>query len=481
MQSANLIKGFVIFLAFLGSCPLESYAQDAVRSAQERLQKLGYDPGALDGMSGKVTRRAIEKFQSDRKLPVSGELDPETSEHLFADLILYTQNFDPFHYRNPVTGQLDGPAVVLIKKTCQDADLRCVLKIGEGSWGDTQEQVRSGNGDGLFLIGWDASRADYLLRTDEILSTEYGFFVRTDDPLSYVEPEILDGYTVGVYGPSNTSHTLEKIILGLRDKGVRVDEDLDKDGDAVFLKLSASKGKFAAFSNKDVGNSIVRRLGLGNIRYAGRQQCLSYYLGISNRYKDSDFVKRFDEAFRHIDENGLKRVILAPYGISANDGACGIPVPSSSIAAAEGPTPRTTASAAPDCVAKVDGKDDVVVCSKSCLTWQKSGSGRPLTWHEASGSFIEELNAKRFGTAADWRLPSSEELRSLLTKDIVRENRMYLVSGFDAKQTECWTADRKTEGGRDEAYYVDFFNGALDSKSASDTNYVRAVRGGCNP
>lgn len=212
MSYTNLIGKIVVLVVFVGLCPLGSYADDTVRSAQERLHTLGYDPGAFDGLYGQATRRAIVKFQSDKKLKPSGDLDQETTERLFADLILYTQNFDPFYFRDPVTHQLDGPAVRVIEKTCQDAGLRCVLKLGEGTWEETQKQVRAGKGDGLFLIGWEPSRKKYLLRSNEILNTEYGFFVKADDPLSYTGPGTLDGYTVGVYGPSNTSRALEEMI-----------------------------------------------------------------------------------------------------------------------------------------------------------------------------------------------------------------------------------------------------------------------------
>ncbi len=230
MTYISLVKRFGIILCLItAACSAASHAEDSVRVAQDRLRTLGYDPGASDGVYGDKSRQAVHRFQADRKLKQSGELDRETAELLLADLVLYTQNFDPFHYANPVTGELDGPAVQLIKKTCADARLRCVLRLGDKSWEETQKQVRDGSGDGLFLIGWDASRAEYLQRTEEILSTEYGFFVRADDPLNFTGPKALDGYTVGVYGPSNTSKTLDKITVGLRSEGIRLDKDLQKD------------------------------------------------------------------------------------------------------------------------------------------------------------------------------------------------------------------------------------------------------------
>lgn len=53
-----------------------------VVSAQKALAKLGYGPIATDGLFGSNTRLAIEKFERDRKLPVTGALGPNTVKQL---------------------------------------------------------------------------------------------------------------------------------------------------------------------------------------------------------------------------------------------------------------------------------------------------------------------------------------------------------------------------------------------------------------
>lgn len=53
-----------------------------VVSAQKALAKLGYGPIATDGRFGSNTRLAIEKFERDRKLPVTGALGPQTLKQL---------------------------------------------------------------------------------------------------------------------------------------------------------------------------------------------------------------------------------------------------------------------------------------------------------------------------------------------------------------------------------------------------------------
>jgi hypothetical protein len=53
-----------------------------VRTAQQHLRKLGYDPGPVDGLLGPKTREALRQFQQDRGLSANGKLDKETKEIL---------------------------------------------------------------------------------------------------------------------------------------------------------------------------------------------------------------------------------------------------------------------------------------------------------------------------------------------------------------------------------------------------------------
>jgi Putative peptidoglycan binding domain len=55
-----------------------------VMAAQRALTKLGYGQIKGDGVIGPGTRQAIEKFEKDRKLAVTGELNPRTARALAA-------------------------------------------------------------------------------------------------------------------------------------------------------------------------------------------------------------------------------------------------------------------------------------------------------------------------------------------------------------------------------------------------------------
>jgi peptidoglycan hydrolase-like protein with peptidoglycan-binding domain len=51
---------------------------DAVRTIQGRLKQIGLYSGDADGIWGDSTQAALERFQRDRGLQVSGRLDPNT-------------------------------------------------------------------------------------------------------------------------------------------------------------------------------------------------------------------------------------------------------------------------------------------------------------------------------------------------------------------------------------------------------------------
>ena len=55
----------------------------AVRQVQGILHEHGYDPGPLDGLMGRQTRRALRQFQQDHNLPALGQLDAATQTALF--------------------------------------------------------------------------------------------------------------------------------------------------------------------------------------------------------------------------------------------------------------------------------------------------------------------------------------------------------------------------------------------------------------
>ncbi|MEI6557943.1 MAG: peptidoglycan-binding domain-containing protein [Rhodospirillaceae bacterium] len=57
-------------------------ASKAVKKGQTALKAAGFDPGAIDGVTGKKTRAALSSFQKAKNLPVTGRFDKATTAAL---------------------------------------------------------------------------------------------------------------------------------------------------------------------------------------------------------------------------------------------------------------------------------------------------------------------------------------------------------------------------------------------------------------
>jgi polar amino acid transport system substrate-binding protein len=225
-----------------------------------------------------------------------------------AELKFNTQDFAPFNYE--VGGIVSGPAADIIRRICSETKIDCPMSLLP--WRRAQDEVANGTAHGLFVIGWNEERAKTFYFSPPILNTEYGFFVRDNNLLKFKQNSDVKGYTVGVFGPSNTATALEKIKAEIKDLTI----DMTPDDEAAFKKLSLGRVD-AVFSNRDVGNDLMRKLGLKNLRYSGRQQSLKYYIGFSQKFTDKNLVDQFNATFRSLHKRGVIQEILSKYKMDA--------------------------------------------------------------------------------------------------------------------------------------------------------------------
>jgi serine/threonine-protein kinase len=105
------------------------------------------------------------------------------------------------------------------------------------------------------------------------------------------------------------------------------------------------------------------------------------------------------------------------------------------------------------------------------LIWQQSGSPYPLTW-PAAQAYVESL-ARGGGGGSGWRLPTTPELMSLLSKPPHGED-FCVAPAFDPRQTALWSADRRSFTA---AWFVDVAMGFAGWQDFNARAYVRAVAG----
>jgi len=132
----------------------------------------------------------------------------------------------------------------------------------------------------------------------------------------------------------------------------------------------------------------------------------------------------------------------------------------------------------------IDNDNDTVTDRATGLMWQKSGSQSSLDGNRAN-TYINKLNKDQFAGYSDWRLPTIEEIASLIERNKI--NGVHVDSIFDTKQYRCWSSDQ-AEGSLPHAAWAGNFKlgelvpatfGSVRGEGKTYINiqaYVRAVR-----
>ncbi|UCD89981.1 MAG: DUF1566 domain-containing protein [Desulfobacterales bacterium] len=118
----------------------------------------------------------------------------------------------------------------------------------------------------------------------------------------------------------------------------------------------------------------------------------------------------------------------------------------------------------------VDNGNGTVTDRATGLMWQKDGSPDGMMWQNAR-EYVNKLNSEPFAGHSDWRLPTIEELASLM-KPKKSKGHIYIDPVFSRKHDICWSADAF---GADTAWYTSFKSGMI-RHSYHFFYYVRAVR-----
>jgi hypothetical protein len=138
-----------------------------------------------------------------------------------------------------------------------------------------------------------------------------------------------------------------------------------------------------------------------------------------------------------------------------------------------------------------DNKDGTITDEATGLIWEKAGSWRKQSRKRAD-DYIDDLNRRGFAGRSNWRLPTIEELASLIqnqatSRDWLHINPVFGDPGGDWLDT-CWSADslRPFWGADEAAWVVNFYKGDIEPaiwvntsigsfSPQNEHNYVRAV------
>jgi serine/threonine-protein kinase len=119
----------------------------------------------------------------------------------------------------------------------------------------------------------------------------------------------------------------------------------------------------------------------------------------------------------------------------------------------------------------VDNPDETVTDRATGLVWQQSGSEFPLTWSGAK-VYVQELNSSQFAGSRTWRMPTIDELMTLITE--LPQGEDYCIEPiFDQRQKRIWSCDRRSYIA---AWYVSIDMGYVAWQDFTGYYHVRAVR-----
>jgi serine/threonine-protein kinase len=113
---------------------------------------------------------------------------------------------------------------------------------------------------------------------------------------------------------------------------------------------------------------------------------------------------------------------------------------------------------------------DLISDAITGLMWQKTGSKYPLTWQQAR-KYVDNLNQREYAGYNSWRLPTVDELMSLLA-DTPHGEDYCIAPVFDPTQQTIWSCDRRSFTA---AWFVSVHMGFVWWQDFSAYFYVRAV------
>lgn len=229
-------------------------------------------------------------------------------------LTFSTITFPPFSYVQ--AAKPAGPFVDIINAVCREIKFDCDYQMLPNR--RSKQVLKDGIVNGNFPLGWNKGRDEWLWFTIPLMKTEYGFFSKKDSQLEYTKLDDIQGMTVGVFGPSNTSNSLEKIRQQMEAQGLKpIIINMHPNADGTGLKKLALGRLDLYYVNRDVGFSHIKQFEISGVRYAGEQKKLFYFAGFAKEHNDKAKVDKFNRSAIKLSNEGVIANLLAKYEIDS--------------------------------------------------------------------------------------------------------------------------------------------------------------------
>ncbi|SFN58101.1 polar amino acid transport system substrate-binding protein [Formivibrio citricus] len=222
-------------------------------------------------------------------------------------MLWVTEPFHPYSYKE--NGKVAGPFADIVQAACDRLKVECTMEIFP--WRRALRMAEEGQVSGLFGVAKTPEREKAFYLSEPILDTAYSFFAPVSSQFSYQRVEDLNGYTVGVYGPSATSKALENVAQGKTNIVIEV-----ANLTAIKKLIGGRYGdKALVLVNREVGLSLLKEEKITNLKLVGDLQKIQFTIGLSRKKVSEQQAIQFNNAVKALIKEGKVKAILEKHGM----------------------------------------------------------------------------------------------------------------------------------------------------------------------
>lgn len=208
-------------------------------------------------------------------------------------LRLVSDDWPPYEYRDPSSGEVTGFSTELIRAVLRKLN-QAVAPVLVYPWARAEREVRTGNADGIYTLTRTAERLDFLYFPEEPLHTDTGtLFVRRDQLPSPPISGVSDLSRLSLATVRGYAYSPEILaILASSDQVTEVSDETQ-----LFGMLARGRVD-AVLTYRNVGTAVIDRMALGAEIMTISEPLLfqrSYYVGFNKQAVTREFVEQFSD------------------------------------------------------------------------------------------------------------------------------------------------------------------------------------------
>lgn len=233
------------------------------------------------------------------------------SQSTYAKTHFSHHSFPPFTYSE--NGESKGSIIELVRRVCLEMNEECTFSFLPNR--RAKQYMEQGMVSGTIPLGWNTERDQWIYFSVPLLTTSYSFYAQEGSTFTFNQLSDLEGKTIGVFGPSNTQYTLEKIrdeMISQKLIPFRIDDHPNADGRGL-IKLA--NGRYDLyFVNQDVAEYRIKNLHIKGIKNIGLGKKLEYSIGFAKEHNNPNFITHFNKTILSLYQNGDFKPIWNKWG-----------------------------------------------------------------------------------------------------------------------------------------------------------------------